>query len=215
MRHRYAYILALLLYIPLSSKAQNAPLQFVANKGQWNAPFLFKAASSDVDVYLEKAGFTYVVGAHDNNELAHAYKHGELKTAPTLRYHAYKVHLLGAKENPRVTTAKALPHYHNYYLGQDPTRWQSGIYPCLNVDYHNIYSGIDLHISSENQQLKYDFIVKPGADPTDIVLAYEGVDGMKLRNGNLEITTSVGIIKELKPYVYQYIDNQKVEVPCN
>ena len=38
---------------------------------------------------------------------------------------------------------------------------------------------------------------------------------MILRDGNLIISTSVNTITELKPYAYQIIEQDTVEVECN
>src|SRR5690606_28266166 len=105
-------------------------------------------------------------------------------------------------------------HYYNYFLGKDPSKWKAEIHPALNVDYKNIYPGIDVHVASEKGQLKYDFIVAPGADAEVIKLRFEGAEGIDVRKGNLEIATSVGAVSELQPYAYQYIDGEKKEVSC-
>src|SRR5690606_14124512 len=101
-----------------------------------------------------------------------------------------------------------------FYLGNDPKRWQSGVGVYRNVDYHNLYPGIDVHFSSDEGHAKYDFIVKPGGDPRDIRLQFEGLDGIKLEAGNLILATSVGTIRELKPFAYQYVDGTRIEVAC-
>ncbi len=214
MRSFYVLLLAL-LHFPFFLKAQHAPLQFVQNQGQWKEPFLYKATSPEAEVYLEPTGFTYVIGAAGNHELIHAFKHNEVSAPPVLRYHAYKVSLIEANTGAIVTSSKKQPYYHNYFLGNDPDRWKSGIHPCLNVDYADIYPGVDLHVSSEHQQLKYDFIVAAGADPSRIRLRYEGLNRVSIKKGNLLLETSVGQVQELKPVVYQYIDNQRVDVPCD
>ena len=61
-------------------------------------------------------------------------------------------------------------------------------------------------------RLKYDIIVAPGADVSKIKLQYKGVNGLQLKGGELVIKTSVGDLKELKPYSYQYSATGKKEV---
>jgi hypothetical protein len=61
--------------------------------------------------------------------------------------------------------------------------------------------------------LKYEFVVKPGADPAQIQLAYRGVTGVQRNDaGQLEVSTSTGGFREDKPYTYQEVDGQRVEV---
>lgn len=205
----------LLLLLPVSLKAGpgSAPIEFVENRGQWNGPFLYKAITANADIYLEKNGFTFMLGAHDNSMKIHELKEGRLKSPQTLKFHAYKVIFEGALQS-EVTGAKPQQHYYNYFLGNNPDKWKSSIHPNQAVDYKELYKGVDLHIASENSLLKYDLIVQPGTDPSVIRLKYIGLDKLGVRNNNLQITTSIGTGEEMKPFAYQYIDGQRKEVPC-
>ena len=42
----------------------------------------------------------------------------------------------------------------------------------------------------------------------------EGVDQIDLREGRLHLHTSLNLITEERPYAYQWIDNEKVDVEC-
>jgi hypothetical protein len=91
MRKRYSIFIALVFIVPFFANAQNAPLEFIENQGQWRGDFLYKSSSSTSDIYLEKNGFRFVVGLAENKGLADGYHHGLLKTPPVLKYHAYKM----------------------------------------------------------------------------------------------------------------------------
>ena len=60
--------------------------------------------------------------------------------------------------------------------------------------------------------MKYDIIVKPGADISKIALRYEGADKLEVKDKELVIKTSVGDVKELDPYTYQYENNQRKQI---
>lgn len=212
MKH---FILFLFLIISGFGSQGQLSLQFVPNEGQWAAPFLYKGISANADIYLENEGITFVVGDTDNPEKIHQYKEGEIKAAPKLRFHAYKMKWLNTTQKSKpVVPSKKQSFYHNYFLGNNPANWKSRVGVYGNVDYQNLYDNIDLHIGSDNGNAKYDFIVKSGGNVADIVLAYEGVDGMILDKGNLIIKTSVGDIREMAPYAYQYVDGARKEVDC-
>lgn len=206
-------ILGALLPLGVMAKSGNSTLEFVANKGQWDAPFLYKSITGGGNVYLEQNGITYQVEANDNSAKIHGVKENHLPVPQTLYFHTYKVTFEGALK-AEVTESKQQTHYYNYYLGNDKSRWKSGIHPSLNVDYKGIYKNTDLHVASEEGNLKYDFIVNAGGDAADIKLKFTGADGLSIEKGNLSIKTSVGTLQELKPYAYQYINDEKVEVPC-
>lgn len=211
----------IILFVLCSSgvKAQQneaaPPLLFVPNEGQWEQPFLYKGISPNADIYLEKEGITYVVGDEANPGKVHAFKELESTVPPVLKFHAYKMKWIGANLQAATTRGKKQSFYHNYFLGNNAARWKGNVGVYGNVDYESLYPGIDLHISSDKGHAKYDFIVKAGGDPARIRLQYEGLDGLKLNNGSLLLQTSVGVITEMAPYAYQYINGILKEVPCN
>src|ERR1035437_825205 len=71
------------------------------------------------------------------------------------------------------------------------------------VTYKGIYSGIDLVYRGNQRNLEYDFVVSPGADPSQIRVAYEGSSKFALdAQGNLELETAAGRTVAQKPVVY-------------
>ena len=138
---------------------------------------------------------------------------GDIKREkPIVRAHAYEVTFLNAKPTLQVMPDKPTDGYSNYFLGNDASKWKSGVKSYQQVLYKDLYAGIDMQVYSEASLLKYDLIVHPGADPSNIQLQYNGVDRLELKKDQLEITTSVGTSTELMPYAYQYISNQRVTV---
>ncbi|XZF12717.1 PKD domain-containing protein [Chitinophagaceae bacterium MMS25-I14] len=202
--------------IPLLVHASpgNTSLEFIANNGQWNGSFLYKTVTGKGDVYLGANEFTYVVGEPSNKDRIDAIQHAQVKGPEILKFHAYKMHFEGAAAHPSITGGKEQSWYYNYFLGNDPGRWKTGIHPYLALDYAGLYPGVDMHVASQEGNLKYEFILQPGTDPSVIKLRYEGADGISVKNGNLLIRTSVGDIQEMKPYAYQYADGQRKEVAC-
>ncbi len=203
-----------LLLMPCYVRGQTARLEFVQNKGQWQGDFQYKSITGTGDLFLHRDGITYLLAEQGAWDKIDAYKHGHSKIAPKINCHAYKMTF----ENCLPATfseSKIQNHYYNYFLGNDTAKWKSNIHPALAIDYEEIYKGVNLHLSSEGPNLKYDFIVAPNADPSQIKLKFDGVDKIKInKEGSLVIYTSVGEVKELKPEVYQYINDQQKKVPC-
>ena len=131
---------------------------------------------------------------------------------PAVREHAYEVTFLNASATPEITAEKGSESYSNYYLGNDPSKWKSNVKSYQLINYKSLYPGIDMQVYSESAVLKYDLIVQPGADPSQIQLQYTGVNKMEIKKEQLVITTSVGTVTEQMPFAYQYIDNQRVTV---
>lgn len=129
-----------------------------------------------------------------------------------IRSHAYSVRFEGTSTNTEIFPEKAFESYNNYFLGNDPSRWATGVKLYQVVNYKNIYPGIDIRYYSEGSVLKYDFIVHPGADPSQITVQYTGVDYLKIKNKDLIIGTSVGETAELEPYSYQITGQGRTEI---
>lgn len=215
MKHCY-YLFFLIFCSPnlLRAHSGNTSIEFVENKGQWEGPFLYKAATPNSDIFIERNGFTYVIGESQNHLKIHEYKHGLRQDIPVLKYHAYKVVFEGASMEAKLTGNKPQQHYYNYFLGNEPSKWQTGLHPYHAVDYKNIYNGIDMHLASEGGNLKYDLIVQPGTDAAIVRLKIEGANSLQLKDRNLLIHTGVGTAIEQKPYAYQLINGERKEIPC-
>lgn len=189
------------------------PLEYIANKGQWKGDFLYKAYTDNNSIFLHQDGFTYIVGAEDNVAKLQSIKNHKAVFPLQFNWHAYKLIFEGAG-NALITEDKAQQHYYNYFLGNDSSKWKSNIHPCLIVNYSNLYDRIDMQVSSEERGMKYDLIVQPGGNPDNIVLKYEGVNGLILNKNRLEIATSVGNIEEQEPFAYQVINGERIPINC-
>ena len=82
--------------------------------------------------------------------------------------------LVDSNPAPRVSQENELPGKSNYIIGSDRRNWQTQIPRYGKVKYQDVYPGVDLVYYGNQQQLEYDFIVAPGANPDAIELAFEG-----------------------------------------
>ena len=96
----------------------------------------------------------------------------------------------------------------SYFKGAD-SRSQAGLPTYGSVVYPDLWPGIDLVYTGTAGHLKYTFLVKPGADPDQIKLAYRGATAVALTDaGQLEIATPVGGFTDDRPYAYQDAERQ-------
>jgi len=106
----------------------------------------------------------------------------------------------------------------NYFLGNDPKQWRTNVSNYSKVRYENAYPGVDLVYYGNQQQLEYDFVVAPGADPHAITLdvASDAADSRiskPLRisgDGDLLVPTEGGEVRFKKPTIYQPAKNSDV-----
>ena len=212
MKLRYILLLCFLSCFHKTLLAQSQ-VEFVENKGQWGTWFNYKAATQAGDILLENDGFRYVLSDQDNNYKMDYYHHGQTKVKPVLKFHVYKVTFEGA-QIPKITDSKPKQIYYNYFLGSDTSKWKTGIHPVRNIAYNHLYNGIDLNVYPAKSNIEYEFIVHPEADASQVKLRFDGQDNIKLVKNNLVISTTAGTVTEMKPYAYQYINYNRVEVPC-
>jgi len=212
MKARYILLWILFCVVAQTGYAQST-LEFVEKQGQWGDWFLYKIATQNGDVCLEKDGFRYILADPDNNYKADFYHHGQTKEKPQLKFHCYKVSFEGANI-PEIEGERPQKVYYNYFLGNDATKWRSSIHPCRGVNYTGLYNGVDMHVFSEKGNIEYEFIVRPGQDVAQIQLKFTGQDALKIKDHSLVVSTSVGQVTEMRPYAYQYVNNNRVDVPC-
>jgi gliding motility-associated-like protein len=133
----------------------------------------------------------------------------------SIRAHIYEMRFLNSNPNAQIVPDKPLSTYTNYILGNDSTKWAGNCKTYQAVTYKNIYPNIDVRYYTSNGVLKYDLIVNPGGDVSNIALYFDGVDNLKLKEGALHIKTSVDEVVEMAPYTYQLINNTRTEIPAS
>jgi len=100
----------------------------------------------------------------------------------------------------------------NFFVG-DRSRWRSHVPSFEIVAYEGLYAGIDLLTWGRRDHVKYEFHVAPGADYQHIEISYEGAERLWIDgNGALHVATKLGELVDERPYIYQLIDDQPVQV---
>lgn len=217
---RSALLLLLMLLASMNVIGQDIQgLRFVQNKGQWDQHIDFQAQVPGGRVGVSPDGFSIVLLDMEEMEHRHLASHGEVSEATGLAAdepvngHYFNINLIGSNKNVSPSVETQLDGYYNYFLGNDECKWATDAKAFATIIYSNVYDGIDFRVSSLGQNLKYDFIVKPGADPSQIKIAYIGTYGVEQSEQDLKINTVVGSLTEQKPFSYQANGNNKETVP--
>ena len=185
---------------------------FKENKGQWNSNILFKTNLSEGAMFLENQGITYHF--QDKSWLRESHGKSNVKLPESIHGHVVRVSFKGSNSNPIITTNRKAPHYENYFIGNDKSRWASNVGIFNEVTYSNVYDNIDFKIYEYQTNMKYDFIVYPGGSTKDIQIEYSGADKLYIENDILYVKTSLTDIIENKPFAYQVINGETISVPC-
>jgi beta-propeller repeat-containing protein len=125
-----------------------------------------------------------------------------------------RMQLVGATPASSVRGLEELPGKANYFLGNDPKQWRTDVPTYARVKYQNVYPGIDVVYYGNQQQLEFDFIVSPGADPGAIRLDVEGADRLEIdAQEDLLLHSGDYTIRLRRPFMYQETNGLRQEVP--
>ncbi|MGV6860542.1 MAG: DUF7948 domain-containing protein [Putridiphycobacter sp.] len=182
------------------------------NRGQWHENIQYKINIPGGEMYLEDNGFTYNL---NNNNLIRQHGHDHSDEAFEFKGHVVRTNFIGANPKPAYAELKPSQHYENYFLGNDSTKWVNFLYLYNEVDYINLYDGINLNFYESNATLKYDIIIQAGANPNQFKVSYTGQDKIDLIDHELRISTSLGTITEKEPYAYQMVNGLKQKIDCH
>ena len=229
-KRRFLFIAVFAMaFFRLNAQTEEQNLEFIENKGQWDSRVILKANIGNGSLFFHRNGFKVLL--HNEQEMAAMapiHSGVRFRTDSTriqgaernmadrpgaLHSHAYSVNFLNMNEATEIIPDKPLDTYNNYLIGNDSTKWGRKCRIYQGVTYKNIYPGIDLRYYTDNGRLKYDLIVHPGADPRNIALQYDGLDGLTVTHNRLSLKTSVGEVKEMEPFSYQAGDHGRESVP--
>jgi hypothetical protein len=99
-----------------------------------------------------------------------------------------------------------LPGHSNYFIGNDPSHWRKEVPHYAKVDCGEVYPGVQLIYYGNQQRVEYDMVVRAGADPARIRLAYRGARWMETdASGNLVVHTAFGEVHQAAPLIYQQV----------
>ncbi len=203
----YSLLVLILGLTVASSTADNSP-RFIENKGQYPANVAFKLRVANADLFFEHDRLTF---NFYNPELLHHHAgHSELGNDGV--GHSYSMKFIGADTSVKVKGAGNLfPDHTNFIHGERSVRH---VRSYDRMTYQNMYPGIDFDYFGLDGNLKYDVIVRPGGNPSDIRFQYEGVDAIRLREGKLIVSNTFNTVTESIPLAYQLMDGKKIPLRC-
>jgi len=191
-------------------------INIIENKGQWDSDINYMAKIGGGNVWFKNTSFTFEFFNQEDLHKLHLATHGKYSPAVTdkIRQHAYSLNFLNANSNVKMKSNEKFDFYHNYYIGNNPEHWASKVKLFAEVEYGNLYNGVDIKIgTSDEGYFKYDFIVHAGADASQIKWSYNGIDP-KIKNNKIILNSNAGEVIESIPEVYQWINGEKKLVVC-
>jgi hypothetical protein len=156
------------------------PLRFEANQGQWSAEVRYAARSAGEAIFLTGRGPV----------LSNASRRVDIS-------------LVHANPAPAIEPLDRLPAQTNYLVGAR-SHWHNGVAQYARVAYRSVYPGIDIVYYANQNQLEYDFVLAPGADPRSIRWRFRGADRLHLTpEGDLLVESGGAHFVQKRPVIYQ------------
>src|SRR5579871_1833961 len=149
------------------------PITFEPNVGQTDARVKYMAHAANATVWLTPG--SAVLGVTEKSQRA-----------------VLRLRFKGGNRLAKILGEDALPGVSNYFIGRDSTKWRSGVHQFAKVRHQNVYPGIDVVFYGNPQKLEYDFVLRPGADPSRIRLAFDGSDSLSIDSTNPSIRQGSG-----------------------
>jgi Beta-propeller repeat len=194
------------------------PLVFEPNLGQSPSQVFWTARGQGYQLYLTGSGASIVlaepVPASAADSSINAKPGGRPQGLPKARMSIVGMNLGGSHAWNAVEGLEPTGGVSNYLVGPQKD-WHKGIPQYGRVRVKDVYDGIDLVFYGHGHEMEYDFVVRPGGDPNQIRLAFDGVQSMQVdaKNGDLVIKTKTGSeMRHVQPKVYQQVGDKKVEV---
>jgi hypothetical protein len=193
-----------------TSKLSTNSISFTKNKGQVHdqnmhprPDVLFSGSTNGMVFHLKNNGISYQLSTIKEWTEIEIPKTKEKKKVP-VSSNIYRLDLNWLGINPVIPQAlNPLPGHTNYYSEVCPGG-ATNVNSYKEVVYKNLYQNIDLHYYEKNGLLKYDYVVRPGADYKNIRVQIKGATGILIKSsGELLIVTPLGEITEQAPIVLQ------------
>ena len=171
---------------------------FTENYGQWNSEITFKANTrfGQIALGIGCVYYNVIENKPSNNFLDQIIRDKELlNNNPKNEKISGCVLKLNFDNSLAVKPIGIEPmkHKNNYFIGNDPSKWSSDVLNYRKVIYYNLWNNIDLVYYFNDQGLKYEFILYPGASPNDIRITVDGHSSLSIQNNELIIGTQNGI----------------------
>lgn len=182
---------------------------FIENLGQWGSVAKFYSAMPGMDVWMTNRSIKYDFYRSTGMRVgADRILHRE----PERDGQVVELEFLGSNPNPTTQgldpaegTMNFIRRFGNF----------TGVKSYDEAKINSLYEGVDLRVYSDAGRPRFDLIVQPGHDPSQIRFRYAGTSAVKLVDGNtMSFSTRFGDVKVTDLFAYQ-VGASKEQVACS
>lgn len=173
------------------------PIYFEVNEGQTADEVRYMARTEGYTLFLTDYGavFSLALGQADD----------ETSGFSSTRY-GLRLNFVGANPHPVVIGEAQQEGVSSYFIGSREN-WHTSIAHYGQIRYQELYDGIDAVFYGNPQQLQYDFILEPYADPNQIRLEFDPAESLTVTDdGDLLLDIGGKDLIVQAPYSYQMVN---------
>lgn len=174
-------------------------MKFIENKGQWNREILYTSQRQGLNTTVTESGIYFDFYSKEDNRIK-----GDVLKLKLLNSNSFQF-----------TPSEISNEKYNYFLGNDKSKWVTNVKSYATLTAKDVYEGIDFVYYTDNNNPRYDFIVKPYAHPELINIKFDGIQEIDLVNRDVVIQSVNNIIENSSLLAYQIVDGEKTEIECN
>jgi hypothetical protein len=136
----------------------------------------------------------------------------KMQESDMISTHRVDIELVGCKDNPKILAEKMSIDYLNCYKPINGENFEIiGIYGYEKITYKDIWPNIDLEfIIDKSTQPEFQFVVRPGGNPDNIKIKYNGALSEEIIDNKLVLGIINGTIVESIPKSYTLENNLEV-----
>jgi hypothetical protein len=176
---------------------------FIKNFGQWDSKVLYVASKPNYNFIVTQDALMcdyFEISQNGNNRR---------KNGQVVKINFENAGILGS----RVELGRSSWRL-NYLIGNNPSRWKTDVYGIEEITFHEIYSNVDLAVKFQGDVPRYDFIVKPGGDISQIKISFDGAEVVGTDGKNIKLHTRFGEVINGNLFAYQVENGVFAEVEC-
>lgn len=173
------------------------PLRFEANQGQMSPAVRYSAHAGGYDLFLTEHGPSLWFPTASRTGLPAG------QGRPVRHSQRVDISLLNSNRTAEIEALDRLAARTDFFRG-NRANWRTNVPSYSRVRYRAVYPGVDVVYYGNQNQLEYDFVLQPGADPNAIRMKFSGAGHLSLSpEGDLVLESGDARIVQKKPFIYQ------------
>jgi len=174
---------------------------FIENAGQWNSKARYYTSAGDTRVWITNSSVVY--------DFFEPVATSSRKPGAAYRGHVVSMEFQNSSIKSAAAGANEIARKVNFIDG-------NGSHPARSyseADIKGLYDGVDLHLTKEDSSPRFDLIVAPGHNVSNILVNYRGANGLtQNKDGTLSLGTSIGDRKIAQLRAFQNVAGAKTPV---